>query len=192
MKTTKREVKKIVQACFKPGGFTMDFPEEEAFQNARKAFLRDPWRALYKTGFVPDDQEESETVRWLHRLALAYVRELIAQPALEVTREQTTVPLNEEVSARLLDALPYGLGTEYVTREWLDMAWAHFTQVFQEEIAVYDGTVDVYFAEKLQNLHGKQTEGQSEQYSLIRIDEAALLDHHDQQFDRKTCPECQI
>lgn len=151
MSRAAKEEKRTAAAIFTPEGFVMDFPEGEDYEKPRRDYRERPWKTLYRAGFEPE-REEPETLRWLHRVALAYAKSLTSQPALEITREQTEVPLEEEVSAGLLDALPYGLGTEYVTRDWLQMAWEHFTRVFREEIAAYEGTVELYFAEKLQDL----------------------------------------
>ena len=54
---------------------------------------------------------------------------------------------------QLLEAVPFALGTEYVTEAWLDHVLKELNQVFQREMAVYDGTVALYFEEKNQKLH---------------------------------------
>ena len=54
---------------------------------------------------------------------------------------------------RLLYAVPFVLGSEYVNEVWLNRQYRRLRDVFRGEIAAYSDTVALYFAEKSQKLH---------------------------------------
>ena len=137
---------------FTPDGFDPDFPPTPEGDADARRFREQPWESVYALGFTPAASEESSTYHWVHTLALTYVRVLSRQPALEITREQTEVSLLPEDAGRLLEALPFGIGTENVTADWLNRAFERLTAVFRAEIAAYGQTVAMYFTEKLQDL----------------------------------------
>ena len=140
------------QILFTPEGFKPDFPASPEAEAEAEKFLATPWESVYALGFSPPDHSEGSTFHWLHTLALSYIKTLTRQPGLEISREQTVVDLPTEESSRLMDALPFGIGTEYVTADWLQNAWEQLTAVFCREISAYDRTVALYFTEKLQDL----------------------------------------
>ena len=144
-----------IGVLFTPDAFTVDFPPEA--ENARitawKAqYASDRFRFLFHLGFEAPPDSVSPALRYLFQLSARFVRELTAQPALEITREQTTVPLNEDALSDLLNAVPFGLGTEYITPSWLTGVFSCLEKVFSQEIAEYPGTVSLYLAEKTENL----------------------------------------
>lgn len=140
------------QILFTPQGFEPDFPASPEGEKDAERYLEKPWESVYMLGFTPPDVSEGSTFHWLHTLGLSYVKTLTRQPGLEISREQTTVDLLPEECSRLMDALPFGIGTEYVTEDWLQNAWNRMTEVFCREISVYDQTAALYFTEKLQDL----------------------------------------
>ncbi|MBQ8160957.1 MAG: DEAD/DEAH box helicase [Clostridia bacterium] len=142
-----------ISVIFLPSGFALDVPESLSDSSVSRAFKESPWQALYNLGFEPKSNLESPTFHWLHALADVFVHVLTEQPALEISREQTEVPLPEEIALKNLDALPWGIGVDNVTIDWLTQAFLALTEVFCREIEQYQGTVELYFAEKLQDLH---------------------------------------
>ena len=137
---------------FTPDGYEPYFPADPEAEKEAERFRSAPWKAAYDLGFAPADPTEESSFHWLHTLALSYISALTKTPALEITREQTQVPLLPDMAARLTDALPFGIGTQYVTEEWLQNAFERMTQVFCSEISASDQTVAMYFTEKLQDL----------------------------------------
>ena len=130
------------QILFTPEGFEPDFPATAESEAEAEKFRKQPWESVYALGFSPADAAEGNTFHWLHTLGLSFVRELTRQPALEISREQTEVPLPPEERGRLMDALPFGIGTEYVTEAWLGNAWEQMTAVFEGKgvlISEYQG-----------------------------------------------------
>jgi non-specific serine/threonine protein kinase len=53
----------------------------------------------------------------------------------------------------LLDAVPFGLGAENITPQWIRNIHKKLLKHFKEEIKAYPGTVEMYLSEKNQNLH---------------------------------------
>ncbi len=143
---------KGIQVIFSPLHFELDFPVDTSSIGLQQSYTDNPWKALYMLGFEPHLPGESPTFLWLHNLADSFVQDLSNQPALEISREQTIVPLSEDRLFRLLDTLPFGIGIEAVTSDWLQNAYTRLTSLFCEEIALYPDTVALYFSEKLQDL----------------------------------------
>ena len=57
---------------------------------------------------------------------------------------------------RLLNSVPFTLGSEFVTADWLKTAFLNLKHVFAEEISAYEGTVSLYLAEKSQHLRAPE------------------------------------
>ncbi len=52
-----------------------------------------------------------------------------------------------------MEAVPFVIGAEYVTKEWIKSVFSKLNDIFAEEIAGYEGTVEMYLTEKNQKLH---------------------------------------
>ncbi len=143
-----------ITVVFTPEGFTLDFPaqEDEASVRWQEDYRKDRFAFLYHLGFESIPADSAPAFRYLSQTASRFASELMAVPALEITREQTEVPLTDPVCQSLLQALPFGLGTEYVDAAWLRMVFGKLQAVFNREIAAFEGTVALYFAEKTENL----------------------------------------
>lgn len=48
--------------------------------------------------------------------------------------------------------MPFAIGAEYITREWMDNVFSELQAIFSQEIAAYDGSVEMYLTEKSQRL----------------------------------------
>ncbi len=77
---------------------------------------------------------------------------LSMQSDLEVAREKIEVIPDENMLQRLLNSVPFTLGAEYVTADWLKAAFSHLQSVYAKEIMSYEGTVALYLADKSQHL----------------------------------------
>ena len=144
-----------VSVLFTPDAFAVDFPpdtEDTRIKAWKELYISDRFHFLFHLGFEAPPDAVSPALRYLFHLSGRFVRELTSQPALEITREQTTIPLTEDVLSDLLDAVPFGLGTQYITQPWLTGIFTHLESVFSREIADYPGTVSLYLAEKTEKL----------------------------------------
>lgn len=140
--------------------FTADgfLPDEcgEALSEAahvwKKRFEEERFVALYRLGFVECPEEFDQAGRFLHQLADAFFRVLTDQPDLELTRAQTRIAADENLIRRLLDCVPFTLGSEHVTQTWIGHAFERLNEIFADEIGHFDGTVAMYLSENSQHL----------------------------------------
>lgn len=112
----------------------------------------DRWAELYHWGIGERPAGLSPSALYLYSVAEAFFHALTSLPELELTRELALIPLSDEEAGRLLQAVPFTTGSEYIDRSWLEHAFAHLKDVFSREIKAYDGTVTLYFAEQNQRL----------------------------------------
>lgn len=89
---------------------------------------------------------------FLYRLADAFFHVLTTQPDLELTRENAVIRPDEIMTERLLSGVPFTLGSECVTSEWLTHIFEELNEIYTRELQTYDGTVAMYLAEKSQHL----------------------------------------
>ncbi len=150
------EIKKKLQFRLTGNGFVIDGRNEaytEEITPWKEFFLKDRWRALYNLGFekIPDWLDGAG--RFLYRIADGFQRQLTRLPDLEISRERAEVLPDESMTERLLNSVPFTLGSEYVTADWIAEAFRRLQAVFAGEILGYDGTVAFYLSEKSQQLH---------------------------------------
>jgi superfamily II DNA or RNA helicase len=118
------------------------------FEKLQQAFQTDPYQALWQLSFTEPEAEESPSLHFLHVLAQSFLEQLTAQPELAVAREKTVAALPEDVCHKILQMVPFGLGTEYIDAAWLRRQWLELGRVFSREMAAYPGPVAKYLAEK--------------------------------------------
>ncbi len=137
---------------FTEDGFYCDNSGElsEAEETLRQKFLADRWAALFHWGAEQRPEGLSASAGFLYLLSDAFYKQLTDLPDLELTREKTEVTLSDP--DRLLQAVPFGIGVEYIDTGWLERAFARMNGVFCREVAAYEGTVALYLAEQNQNL----------------------------------------
>ncbi|MFR5076750.1 MAG: hypothetical protein ACLTDX_01390 [[Clostridium] innocuum] len=71
---------------------------------------------------------------------------------LEIAREQVQITLPVDIWEQLQKELPFAIGSEFITYEWVQNIFVHLHEVFCREIRRYEGSVKLYLAEKNQNL----------------------------------------
>ena len=149
----------LASAFFTPDSFQAEFPEEDSIlenewtYSWREAFAEDRYQALYDLGTQEKPEQVSAGFLWLYRLSCAFFTALTSQPGLEVSREQTVVLPDEELSERLLYSMPFCIGAEYVNTEWIENIFRKLNEVFCRQIAEYPGTVALFFAELDTDVH---------------------------------------
>lgn len=154
MAANKHQVQSL-QFIFTPEGFYPDAytaarSDQERALLAR--FERDRYEALYRMGLEERPENLSPSAAFLYLLSDTFFKKLTDLPALELLREKAVAELSEEDTARLLQAVPFVLGSEHVTPEWLARMFEALGQVFAREIKGYDGTVAMYMTEQNQRL----------------------------------------
>ena len=141
---------KNLSFLFTPDGFRPDVSEGE--ENV--VWMEDGgFPALYESGLKAAPEVMSPSARFLYQTASSFFKQLTDLPELELAREQVQVPVSEELCEELLQSVPFAIGAEYVTADWIKNVFGRLTDIFRKEIAEYSGTVEMYLTEKNQDLH---------------------------------------
>ena len=144
-----------LQFIFTKTSFRVDHPEwvlDDSEERLKKQFQENRARALFSLGFSDSVKKESTSLAFLRQVSTEFMRALTDMPELEIARENMEVTLSEEITQKLLDSVPFGLGTEYITEAYLHRLFSLLNEEFSEEIAAYEGTVQMFLAEKSQKL----------------------------------------
>ena len=118
-----------------------------------KTLQADRHRALYQMGFQERPKDLTPSGNFLYLLSETFIRILTGLPELELERENIKPEPETAEIEELLSAVPFSVGAEFVTEQWIRKMFQRLTAVFAEEIKVYDGTAAMYLAEKNQHLH---------------------------------------
>lgn len=149
----------------KAGGLQFIFTEKDFYPDIREAectkenqkwlenFERDRYYALYKMGFEEREKDLTATGSYLYLLSNTFLKMLTSLPELELAREQVKIKPAEEEINNLQQAVPFAIGAENITEKWIRSIFQKLTEVFAREISSYEGTVELYLAEKSQHLH---------------------------------------
>lgn len=129
-----------------------DLPVVEADEKLKEEFSEDRFAALFHLGFQSRRPEESPSLGFLHSVASDFMEALTDTPDLEVSREETKVSVTEDMADRILNRVPFGIGTEFISQSWVANIFRHLSSEFKKELSVYPGTVKMFLAEKSQNL----------------------------------------
>ncbi len=124
----------------------------EELQVWQKEFKKDKEYAWYLLGLKGCPSDADISMRFLGRVAEGYFRCLTSLPELELSREKTEFFGDADTVSRLEAAVPFMIGAEYLDRKWIDRAFEVLHNIFQREIAAYQGTVEMYLAEQSQQL----------------------------------------
>ncbi len=152
-----------LEIFFKPSGFMADLAaaparrgakpgkdQNEKSENTHKWYQNlsdNPWKGLYHMGFLADTGWMTPSVAYLHLIARRLIQNLSSRPELELVRADIDLPLTEEDTSKLLEALPFVGGGEFVDETWLKDAWEHLLNCFRDEIKEYPGSAAAYFSE---------------------------------------------
>lgn len=136
--------------------FTSEGFRPDIFQNEDEIKIwtgETAYRSLYQFGLGGKPEDAASSAGFLYQVAAAFFTLLTDLPELELVRENARISLSNEVSEELLEAVPFVIGAEYVTKEWIKNVFSKLNDIFAEEIAGYEGTVEMYLTEKNQKLH---------------------------------------
>jgi len=144
-----------VRFLFTADGFCVDEAGEgllEPTLHWKQRFEEDRFAALYQLGFVERPTEFDQAGGFLHQLSDAFFRVLTDQPGIELTRGLAKITADQNLTERLLECVPFTLGSEHVTGEWIARIFERLNRIFSDEIERFDGTVAMYLAENSQHL----------------------------------------
>jgi len=149
------ETQQTIHFLFTEDSFCVDDRNEPLSEPAlswKKQFEEDRFTALYQLGFVEKPAVLDGAGSFLYQLSDAFFRLLTNQPDLELTRENALARPDEDLTGQLLNCVPFTLGSEHVTEQWLTRIFARLNEIYAREIREFDGTVAMYLAEKSQHL----------------------------------------
>lgn len=144
-----------LQFLFTPDGFLVDPSVQNLkpkHQKLKERFEKDKYGALYQAGLEERPEDLSASAFFLLLVADTFFRVLTSLPELEVAREDVKTEPSEEICQQLLDAVPFVIGSEHLTKKWIRRVFGKLSDIFREEIRSHDGTVAMYLAEKSQRL----------------------------------------
>ena len=147
--------KNTLQFLFNPTGVLAECAVEQATKADlfwKGSFDESCYEAMYRYGLENVEAENISAI-FVKKLVKVFLEELTHLPELEMLRENATATLTKEDKEQLLLAVPFAIGAEYVTEQWLEYVFEQLNHIFQKEMANYEGTVALYFEEKNQELH---------------------------------------
>lgn len=147
--------KNTLQFLFNPTGVLAECAVEQATKADlfwKGSFDENCYEAMYRYGLENVEAENISAI-FVKKLVKVFLEELTHLPELEMLRENATATLTKEDKEQLLLAVPFAIGAEYVTEQWLEYVFEQLNHIFQKEMANYEGTVALYFEEKNQELH---------------------------------------
>lgn len=116
-------------------------------------FADAPYETLYEMAFQERPSCFDAAGAFLCQMAEQFASDLSVVPGVEFSREKTEIAPSEEGMSRLLESVPFVLGSENVTEVWIRKQYRKLRDVFRRQIAAYPERVSLYFAEKSQKLH---------------------------------------
>lgn len=145
-----------LEFIFTVDSFLMDDVDNKKFkpadENWRQQFQKDKYKALYELGFEDAKNDESQSMSFLHFLSEIFLETLTNQSELELTRENAVIVLDEAMRNRLLNSVPFALGTENINEFWLNGIFDKLAAIYRKEISKYKGTVAEYLSRKRKDL----------------------------------------
>ena len=151
----KKSENSSLRFIFHPKGFRLDIPEEgpkATKTDLYKRFEKDRYAALYQMGLEERPEGLDPSAAFLYLVSDAFFKSLTGQAGLELMREKAEVIIDEETYLRIENAVPFVIGSEHITRSWIDDIFVKLQEIFSMEITAYQGTVEMYLTEKSQRL----------------------------------------
>lgn len=147
--------KNTLQFVFTSQGIQAECIEQQASAEDlqwKEAFDKDCFEAAYHYG-VDNVEAQSSSAVFVKKIIHVFWEEMTRLPELEMLREKAAAALTAENKRQLLLAVPFAIGAENVTEQWLDMVFVRLNDTFQRELTSYDGSVALYLEERNQKLH---------------------------------------
>ena len=109
-------------------------------------FGSEKYEALYDFGFLPKNNDMSPSMAFLHYISTSFLNEISRDSDIEITRK--TKPGSEKVLLDILHSVPFALGIEYINITWIKAVWSRLSDIFDNEVAAFGGSVSEYMHSK--------------------------------------------
>ncbi|MCL1941157.1 MAG: hypothetical protein FWG09_04370, partial [Synergistaceae bacterium] len=141
-------------AVYTENGFTVDRAPVDKNDDARyhaefyADFSEEPYGALYAHAFsdIFNKGGHDVSVRFLMEVAKSVIRDISRNPDTDITR--TAPAPSQDALFELLRGLPYVIGSEFVSVNWIGRLYSNIARVFDREFAAFQGTAEEYFKAK--------------------------------------------
>lgn len=115
-------------------------------------FHDDRYEALYAWGIQERPKCLHPSASFLYQVSEAFFDALTSLSELAIAPLDSVVEVSDDIWEKLCRNIPFVIGSEFLDRAWVSGVFVKLQAVFAHEIAVYDGSVKLYLAEKNQNL----------------------------------------
>lgn len=137
---------------FTEDGFTLDYDGLAKKGSVIDSFTSDRYNALYQWGFQNQKANVHPSALFLYQVSEAFINALTKHAELEVAREKCCVPCDGDIWHALQEKIPFVLGSEYITQDWVANIFQKLNDVFAHEAGKFEGTMKLYLAQKNQDL----------------------------------------
>lgn len=145
-------------AVFLENGVTLDFdptstkrrPDSTIVKESEiyRHYLENPDACLFSLGFMEGIHELAPSVVFLARIAAKFIARLAQTVDVEYLRADATITPTAEDLRILLAKVPFGIGAEFITEQWIRGIFTRLGKVFAQEISVSTGSVAAYLEER--------------------------------------------
>ncbi|WP_353893627.1 DEAD/DEAH box helicase [Proteinivorax hydrogeniformans] len=149
----KTKGKKLI-VCFTQQGFKLDFiskkgpSSDNGFEEKiYKDYLENPYKMLFYLGFTDSDKSWSDSLSFLHTVAVDFITNISKTADIELSRENAVIIPSEDGLGKILDGMPFVIGQEFINAKWIEENYRKLTEVFADEIKDYSGTVEEFLLE---------------------------------------------
>lgn len=111
-------------------------------------YVDDPDACLFSLGFMEDVNGLAPSIIFLAQAAKRFIERLAQTVDVEYLRANATITPTGEDLRSLVAKVPFGIGSEFITAEWIQGVFTRLEQVFAREISVYTGSVAAYLSER--------------------------------------------
>ncbi|MDR0690663.1 MAG: DEAD/DEAH box helicase [Streptococcaceae bacterium] len=118
------------------------FFDEKLFENFKKA----KFKTLYDFAFFAENKLMLPSLHFLYKFSNIFVRETSFDSDIEVNKAAKGI--EDSVILEILQLVPFAVGAEYINVTWVKNIWDELSQIFNEEIATFSGSVQDYFKQK--------------------------------------------
>ncbi|MDR1688367.1 MAG: DEAD/DEAH box helicase [Clostridiales bacterium] len=138
---------KDIIVLFNQDGLTLDTQETSAKtyynETLMSGFASNPYKTLFYFGFEDNHPDMSVSLSFLHGICQSFVSFVSNDPDTEITKTAKTPDVS--VFLEKLRAVPFAVGVEFISINWFAALWGKLADIFNEEIANWDGTVSSFF-----------------------------------------------
>ncbi len=129
---------------FTEDGFSIDYEttgnknyyaDDKFFED----FKNNQNKTLFYFGFASRPRDISPSLSFIHKLSFRFIEYISQNPAIEFTKKPSMIEDFDAYS--LMKEMPFAIGMEYISINWIKTQWTKLSEVFESELAKFGGTV---------------------------------------------------